>query len=118
MQLTIEHDPDALSRRLLFPSQIVNSAIEALTEISKKKEKECDNVNSASSPNRCSTEMPGQSPSSSKPVSDRERIFRRKDEGYMSSSRSSRQLRRSRGNCDKERSSSMSRLSEGLVTSY
>ncbi|XP_034236642.1 LIM domain kinase 1 [Thrips palmi] len=113
LQLTIEHDPDALSRRLLFPSQIVNSAIEALADISKKKDKDCDIVNSASSPNSCNTEVTCQSTSSSKPVSDRERIFRRKDEGYMSSSRSSRQLRRNRGNCDKERSSSMSRLLEG-----
>lgn len=45
---------------------------------------------------------------------DRERLFKRRDEGYISGSRS-RQLRRGKGSCSKERSSSMSRLLEGLV---
>ncbi|KAL0267249.1 UNVERIFIED_CONTAM: hypothetical protein PYX00_009578 [Menopon gallinae] len=42
----------------------------------------------------------------------KERLFKRRDEGYISASRS-RQLRRGRDSCAKERSSSMSRLSEG-----
>lgn len=46
----------------------------------------------------------------------KERLFKRRDEGYISASRS-RQLRRSRGSCAKERSSSMSRLLEGYVNS-
>lgn len=45
---------------------------------------------------------------------DRERLFKRRDEGYISGSRS-RQLRRGKGSCSKERSSSMSRLLEGSV---
>ncbi|XP_014259612.1 LIM domain kinase 1 isoform X2 [Cimex lectularius] len=43
---------------------------------------------------------------------DKERIHKRRDEGYISGSRLSRQLRRGR-NPEKERSSSMSRLLEG-----
>ncbi|KAL1130084.1 hypothetical protein AAG570_013023, partial [Ranatra chinensis] len=73
LQLTIEHDPDALNRkRPGFPP--VNQPV--------LKDKE------------------------------RERLYKRKDEGYISGSRSSRQLRRGR-HSDKERSSSMSRLLEG-----
>lgn len=81
-QLTIEHDPDALSRRWPgFP------------------------------PAPISTQLP--SAPALKPT-DKERLFKRKDEGYVSGSRSSRQLRRGRPN-NKERSSSMSRLLEGYV---
>lgn len=43
---------------------------------------------------------------------DKERLFKRKDEGYVSGSRLSRQLRRGRAT-NKERSSSTSRLLEG-----
>uniref|UniRef100_A0A1B6MQF5 LIM domain kinase 1 n=1 Tax=Graphocephala atropunctata TaxID=36148 RepID=A0A1B6MQF5_9HEMI len=71
LQLTIEHDPDSVSRR--WPI------------------------------------MPP--PLALKPP-DKERLFKRKDEGYVSGSRSSRQLRRGRTN-NKERSSSTSRLLEG-----
>lgn len=115
-QLTIEHDPDALSRRLLLPSsQIVSSALEALADISKKKEQDRDGISSSLSSYTCSSEGSCSTSTSSEPklLGDRDRLFRRKDEGYMSSSRSSRQLRRSRGSCNKERSSSMSRLLEG-----
>ncbi|KAK6636586.1 hypothetical protein RUM43_010248 [Polyplax serrata] len=42
----------------------------------------------------------------------KDRLYRRRDEGYMSASRS-RQLRRGRSGCAKERSSSTSRLLEG-----
>lgn len=93
----------------------MNSAIEALTDISKRKENECDTLNTNLSTNSSTSQGSCEGSSSIKPLSDRERIFRRKDEGYMSSSRSSRQLRRGRGSCNKERSSSMSRLLEGLV---
>ena len=80
-QLTIEHDPDALSRRRPgFPPAPI-------------------------------TQLP--SVPALKPA-DKERLFKRKDEGYVSGSRSSRQLRRGRPN-NKERSSSMSRLLEGYV---
>lgn len=112
LQLTIEHDPDALSRRLLFPSsQLMNSAIEALADVGKRIEKECESEINSKNSNISTNEEPSES--GPKPPSDKERVFRRKDEGYMSSSRSSRQLRRSRGSCNKERSSSMSRLLEG-----
>ncbi|XP_075218396.1 LIM domain kinase 1 [Lycorma delicatula] len=75
LQLTIEHDPDALSRRRPgFP--------------------------------------PAPPPLTSLKPPDKERLFKRKDEGYVSGSRSSRQLRRGRA-ANKERSSSTSRLLEG-----
>ncbi|XP_073994181.1 LIM domain kinase 1 isoform X2 [Rhodnius prolixus] len=45
--------------------------------------------------------------------SDRERLYKKKDEGYLSGSRTSRQLRRGRHSSGKERSSSLSRLLEG-----
>ena len=80
LQLTIEHDPDALSRRTNHPP--TPSAI--LT-------------NSPS---------PRTSPDS------KERLFKRRDEGYISGNRS-RQLRRPRDPTNKERSSSMSRLLDG-----
>ncbi|KAK9497168.1 hypothetical protein O3M35_004536 [Rhynocoris fuscipes] len=48
---------------------------------------------------------------------DRERIFRKKDEGYMSCSRS-RQLRKGRHSPAKERSSSLSRLLEGFFSCH
>ncbi|GLH05264.1 LIM domain kinase 1 [Gryllus bimaculatus] len=86
LQLTIEHDPDAVSRRR--PSFPYPSHSPAL------------------SPGNGSSSGPRSLPP------DRERLFKRRDEGYMSGSRS-RQLRRSRGSCSKERSSSMSRLLDG-----
>ncbi|XP_034935704.1 LIM domain kinase 1 isoform X2 [Chelonus insularis] len=76
LQLTIEHDPDALSRRTNFSSTpvILSTAI-----------------------------SPKTSPES------RERLFKRRDESYISGNRS-RQLKRSKDPTNKERSSSMSRL--------
>ncbi|KAK0176070.1 hypothetical protein PV328_000243 [Microctonus aethiopoides] len=77
LQLTIEHDPDAVSRRSNFsttPSAILSTVT-----------------------------SPRTSPES------KERLFKRRDEGYISGNRS-RQLRRSRDPTNKERSSSMSRL--------
>uniref|UniRef100_A0A0A9WSK4 non-specific serine/threonine protein kinase n=2 Tax=Lygus hesperus TaxID=30085 RepID=A0A0A9WSK4_LYGHE len=52
-----------------------------------------------------------------KPFTEKERIFKKKDEGYLSGSRSSRQLRRGMRTSDKERSSSASRLLESAVSS-
>ncbi|KAG8297473.1 LIM domain kinase 1 [Homalodisca vitripennis] len=69
--LTIEHDPDSVSRR-----------------------------------------RPVMPPPLTLKPPDKERLFKRKDEGYVSGSRSSRQLRRGRTN-NQERSSSTSRLLEG-----
>ncbi|XP_012288985.1 LIM domain kinase 1 isoform X2 [Orussus abietinus] len=80
LQLTIEHDPDAVSRRPSFPS--------------------------ASSSMLTTTVSPRTSPDG------KERLFKRRDEGYISGTRS-RQLRRTRDPANKERSSSMSRLLDG-----
>lgn len=49
-------------------------------------------------------------------VKEKERLYKRKDEGYISgsSTRTSRQLHRNKGgSCSQKRSSSMSRISEG-----
>nr|XP_033329452.1 LIM domain kinase 1 isoform X2 [Megalopta genalis] len=83
LQLTIEHDPDAVSRRPAYSSP---SAV-MLTSIGSPK---------------TSTES-------------KERLFKRRDEGYISGTRS-RQLRRTRDPMHKERSSSMSRLLDGSTT--
>ncbi|XP_015520631.2 probable serine/threonine-protein kinase DDB_G0271402 isoform X1 [Neodiprion lecontei] len=80
LQLTIEHDPDAVSRRPSFPN--------------------------APSPVITSSLSPRTSPEG------KERLFKRRDEGYISGTRS-RQLRRTRDPMHKERSSSMSRLLDG-----
>ncbi|XP_020287236.1 LIM domain kinase 1 isoform X2 [Pseudomyrmex gracilis] len=80
LQLTIEHDPDAVSRRPTFssPSSAMLSCVNS----------------------------PRTSPEG------KERLFKRRDEGYISGARS-RQLRRTRDPMHKERSSSMSRLLDG-----
>ncbi|XP_011637692.2 LIM domain kinase 1 [Pogonomyrmex barbatus] len=80
LQLTIEHDPDAVLRRPTFSSP--SSA--ALTCVG----------------------SPRTSPEG------KERLFKRRDEGYINGARS-RQLRRTRDPMHKERSSSMSRLLDG-----
>ncbi|XP_015593503.1 LIM domain kinase 1 isoform X2 [Cephus cinctus] len=84
LQLTIEHDPDAVSRRPSYPS--VPSAV-LTTTLSPKTSSE-----------------------------GKERLFKRRDEGYISGTRS-RQLRRTKDPTHKERSSSMSRLLDGSPTS-
>ncbi|KAK2579731.1 hypothetical protein KPH14_011074 [Odynerus spinipes] len=81
LQLTIEHDPDAVSRRLTFPTP---------------------------PPALLTTTSPRTSPEN------KERLFKRRDEGYISGTRS-RQLRRTRDPMHKERSSSMSRLLDGTT---
>ncbi|KAG7206030.1 hypothetical protein KM043_003433 [Ampulex compressa] len=80
LQLTIEHDPDAVSRRPTYTS----SPPVMLTSVG----------------------SPRTSPES------KERLFKRRDEGYISGTRS-RQLKRTRDPMHKERSSSMSRLLDG-----
>ncbi|XP_066594562.1 LIM domain kinase 1 isoform X2 [Prorops nasuta] len=80
LQLTIEHDPESMSRHPALsshPPAILTSVI-----------------------------SPRTSPES------KERMFKRRDEGYISGTRS-RQLRRTRDPMHKERSSSMSRLLDG-----
>ncbi|XP_065334674.1 LIM domain kinase 1 isoform X2 [Cloeon dipterum] len=93
LQLTIEHDPDALKPRHLKGA------------------------------NKADVSPPYTTPASpSSPSKDKERLFKRRDEGYISGSRS-RQLRRNaqqnKAGCNaspgcKERSSSMSRLLDGI----
>ncbi|XP_059479323.1 LIM domain kinase 1 isoform X2 [Neocloeon triangulifer] len=92
LQLTIEHDPDALKPRHLKGANKAENSPPHTTPVS---------------------------PSS--PTKEKERLFKRRDEGYISGSRS-RQLRRSaqqnKAGCNsspgcKERSSSMSRLLDG-----
>ncbi|XP_017790245.1 PREDICTED: LIM domain kinase 1 [Habropoda laboriosa] len=83
LQLTIEHDPDAVSRRPTFSSP----SAAMLTSI----------------------------PSPRTSPENKERLFKRRDEGYISGTRS-RQLRRTRDPMHKERSSSMSRLLDGSAT--
>ncbi|XP_076172993.1 LIM domain kinase 1 isoform X2 [Ptiloglossa arizonensis] len=80
LQLTIEHDPDAVSRRPTYSSP----SAAMLTSIG----------------------SPRTSPEN------KDRLFKRRDEGYISGTRS-RQLRRTRDPMHKERSSSMSRLLDG-----
>ncbi|XP_076231426.1 LIM domain kinase 1 isoform X2 [Calliopsis andreniformis] len=79
LQLTIEHDPDAVSRPTFS-----SSSAAMLTSIG----------------------SPRTSPEN------KERLFKRRDEGYISGTRS-RQLRRNKDPMHKERSSSMSRLLDG-----
>lgn len=85
LQLTIEHDPDAVSRRPAYSSPTAAM----LTSIA----------------------SPRTSPEN------KERLFKRRDEGYISGTRS-RQLRRTRDPMHKERSSSMSRLLDGYRSSF
>ncbi|XP_076294361.1 LIM domain kinase 1 isoform X1 [Lasioglossum baleicum] len=83
LQLTIEHDPDAVSRRPAYSSPSATM----LTSIGSPKTT----------------------------AESKERLFKRRDEGYISGTRS-RQLRRTRDPMHKERSSSMSRLLDGSST--
>ncbi|XP_017884402.1 LIM domain kinase 1 isoform X2 [Ceratina calcarata] len=80
VQLTIEHDPDAVSRQPTYSSP----SAAMLTSVA----------------------SPRTSPDN------KERLFKRRDEGYISGTRS-RQLRRTRDPMHKGRSSSMSRLLDG-----
>ncbi|XP_044261442.1 LIM domain kinase 1 isoform X3 [Tribolium madens] len=95
LQLTIEHDPD--TKTLTTTSSDTNIPV---TKVTKPEPNLGDSISDI-----C--------PDVSKPVN-KERLFKRRDEGYMSGTRS-RQLRRKNHlsdirQLDKERSSSMSRL--------
>ncbi|GJQ85288.1 LIMK1 [Trypoxylus dichotomus] len=139
VQLTIEHDPDAISRRrptFSLPqktSPLTTTASD--TNIPKNKigtksmqsidvygsaDSVTDNVTKSndniSSPPKIEiiVDSPVVKSNRNQKPTDKERLFKRKDEGYMSGTRS-RQLRRKnnlekRPSLDKERSSSMSRL--------
>lgn len=115
LQLTIEHDPEAISRRiqtLKKPQQTPLTTTASDTNIPNSN-KLSDEKGSLS--NSCeNVEEKHESNGNSKGSQKQERLFKRKDEGYMSGTRS-RQLRRKnhiehRQSLDKERSSSMSRL--------
>ncbi|XP_058806357.1 LIM domain kinase 1 isoform X2 [Phymastichus coffea] len=80
LQLTIEHDPDAVTRRTAFST--AHSSIIPRTS------------------------SPRTSPDG------KDRLFKRRDEGYINGNRS-RQLKRTKDPQQKERSSSMSRLLDG-----
>lgn len=148
-QLTIEHDPDTVSRSLsTYNSQIhsklpltttssdsnipSNKNVVTTTECSTTGVTTNDSVQrehpsnflqvpsastaQPSNENNCKVTVAGQklSPNNNNRGENKERLFKRRDEGYMSGSRS-RQLRRknnleNRQSLDKERSSSLSRL--------
>lgn len=165
LQLTIEHDPNAVSRRrqtFLNPKQclpltttasdtnipnkknkmlidssyfgstesinidldadsqelrIVNKNKPTLSDNNSDKPTLNDNISDLRSVQNCGDDTVNKSPKSGVVTrsGDKERLFKRRDEGYMSGTRS-RQLRRknntseTRQSLDKERSSSMSRL--------
>ncbi|XP_063927132.1 LIM domain kinase 1 isoform X2 [Zophobas morio] len=112
LQLTIEHDPDTIAQKIIHKTSLPQSTNPLTTTAS-----------DTNIPTMKVT-IPGESLGGStgsvgevaevKPAS-KERLFKRRDEGYMSGTRS-RQLRRknhlaeNRQSLDKERSSSMSRL--------
>lgn len=137
--MTIEHDPDAISRRKVsFPiaanalpltttasdTNIPNAKLQGLSETYGSKIDLCnsiDNLKNKSNPDIAEAAVVSNAVCT-KPkqgtlarTGDKERLFKRRDEGYMSGTRS-RQLRRknnlsdNRQSLDKERSSSMSRL--------
>lgn len=140
-QLTIEHDPETVSRSLSSYNSQVHSKLPLTTTSSdtniptnKNVTSDCstfgitDTVNrertsnflqvpSASSAQQSTDNCQAggnKSPNNNNRGENKERLFKRRDEGYMSGSRS-RQLRRknhleNRQSLDKERSSSLSRL--------
>ncbi|KAG5881464.1 hypothetical protein JTB14_000892 [Gonioctena quinquepunctata] len=143
IQLTIEHDPDTISRNMAKFTQMTQSNVPLTTTSSDTNIPSCKNIpsdlrNSGSTDsvhnepksNFLEVQKPDwQGPKENVPLNTesnnntspsgrtdhKERLFKRKDEGYMSGTRS-RQLRRknnlseNRQSLDKERSSSMSRL--------
>ncbi|KAB0791335.1 hypothetical protein PPYR_03135 [Photinus pyralis] len=137
LQLTIEHDPDAVSRRrqtfLVPKTSLPLTTTSSDTNIPNRKNKPIDSsyFGSTESINNESFERTPTDQSiidnnakSAKNLrtGDKERLFKRRDEGYMSGTRS-RQLRRKNNvsevgqSLDKERSSSMSRLLDELPIS-
>lgn len=138
LQLTIEHDPDAVSRRrqtfLVPKASLPLTTTSSDTNIPNRKNKPIDSsyFGSTESINNESFESSTTYQSiidnnakiakSNLRTGDKERLFKRRDEGYMSGTRS-RQLRRKNNasevgqSLDKERSSSMSRLLDELPNS-
>lgn len=115
LQLTIEHDPDTVGQKTFVKSKLSLPANPLTTTVSDTNIPDA-NINIPTEINLGGST--GSVNSSEhidvKPVN-KERLFKRRDEGYMSGTRS-RQLRRknnlteNRPSLDKERSSSMSRL--------
>ncbi|XP_018323597.1 LIM domain kinase 1 [Agrilus planipennis] len=146
LQLTIEHDPEAVSRRKLslakpklslplsttqsdtnIPTKIEQSVPEphlpqSDREISKSNDDLIENATILPDSKDNRVNDPKTDEHFNKPKSNKDRLFKRKDEGYMSGTRS-RQLRKknneleTRQSLDKERSSSMSRLLDDLTNS-
>lgn len=142
-QLTIEHDPETVSRSLSTYNSQIHSKLPLTTTSSDSNIPNNKNVTTQCSPvevidtfhrDRTSNFLQVPSASTAQPSSEsckvsgakslsnnnnnrgenKERLFKRRDEGYMSGSRS-RQLRRknhleNKQSLDKERSSSLSRL--------
>ncbi|KAK5638346.1 hypothetical protein RI129_012641 [Pyrocoelia pectoralis] len=140
LQLTIEHDPNAVSRRrqtfLVPKTSLPLTTTSSDTNIPNRKNKPIDSsyfgsTESINNDFSCSNDISEQNINDNNSKSaknnnlrtgDKERLFKRRDEGYMSGTRS-RQLRRKNNSTeggqllDKERSSSMSRLLDELPNS-
>ncbi|KAF7267474.1 hypothetical protein GWI33_019307 [Rhynchophorus ferrugineus] len=129
LQLTIEHDPDSICRKFSQLSQLsptitpltttksdTNIPTNKNTQLDIKSFGSNDSLSTESCQECCKNECPNQEVKKNQNRNDnKERLYKRKDEGYMSGTRS-RQLRRKNHlaernqSLDKERSSSMSRL--------
>lgn len=127
--MTIEHDPEAITRGFAKLPQLIPPHVPLTTTCSDTnipnsnltvpEEKSFGSTNSVHNEIVQSVTSAETAFNKTKPAgngaSNKERLFKRRDEGYMSGTRS-RQLRRrnqsteSRQSLDKERSSSMSRL--------
>ncbi|KAF5271995.1 hypothetical protein FQR65_LT04976 [Abscondita terminalis] len=134
LQLTIEHDPDAVSRRrqtFLAPKgSLPLTTTSSDTNIPNRKINpiNIDNLEKRVEPNiidnNCDVRNNNNININGSAINkgEKERLFKRRDEGYMSGTRS-RQLRRKNNSTeigqslDKERSSSMSRLLDELPNS-
>ncbi|KAH1011758.1 hypothetical protein HUJ04_001055 [Dendroctonus ponderosae] len=121
LQLTIEHDPESISRKLTQPSSLAPNSSPLTTT------KSDSNIPTNNNNNTINIPLDGETSRSNENIicrdegkenrkgNNKERLYKRKDEGYMSGTRS-RQLRRKNHlaektqSLDKERSSSMSRL--------
>lgn len=140
--MTIEHDPDTIPKKRLLPAQqytipltttasdtnIPNNAINNDVKLynsnhsidNNNLSNSIDSLKNKSNPDV--KEVCKNVPNKKGPIvrtGDKERLFKRRDEGYMSGTRS-RQLKRKNNVCesktlDKERSSSMSRLLDEYV---
>lgn len=107
LQLTIEHDPDEMLRSCVSCPEIINSPLQTI-DLNKKD-------------NKISNQAAGCSKETSPNKSEKERLFKKKDEGGYVSGTKTRQLRKNKNlnlNCsvatnslkEKERCSSMSKL--------